>query len=114
MEDTGDTPAKPLWRSIQSPKLRKFTGEESDCEADDFVREAERIIVKYKMGQGVAVDFTPQGEAEDHAFHPSRETSGPRYRKSETRWYIYVHNGTNCKYKSEYNSYVSFRQYKHY
>ena len=108
MEDTGDIPSGPLWRAIQPPKLCKFTGEESDCEADDFVREAE------PSGQSVAVDFTPQAEAEDHAFHPSRETSGPLYRKSETRWYNYVHNGTNCKYKSKHNSYVSFRQYKHY
>ena len=59
-EDTGDIPSGPLWRAIQPPKLRKFTGEESQCEADDFVRKAERIIVNYKMEQGAAVEWLLQ------------------------------------------------------
>ena len=54
MEDTGDISPGPLWRAIQPPKLRTFTGDESECETDDFVREAERIIVNYKMEQGAA------------------------------------------------------------
>ena len=35
-------------------------GEESECEADEFVREAERIIVNYKMEQGAAVEWLLQ------------------------------------------------------
>ena len=57
MEETGDIPSGPLWRSIQPQKLRTFTGEESECEADDFVGEAERITVNYKMEQGAAVNI---------------------------------------------------------
>ena len=60
MEDTGDIPPGPLWRAIQPPKLWPFTGDESVCEADDFVREAQRIIVNYKMEQGAAVEWLLQ------------------------------------------------------
>ena len=63
MEDTGDIPPGPLWRAIQPPKLRTFTGDESVCEADDFVREAERIIVNCKMEQVAAVEWLLQALA---------------------------------------------------
>ena len=33
------------------------------CEADDFVREAERVIVNYKMEQGAAVEWLLQALA---------------------------------------------------
>ena len=56
MEDTGDIPSGPLWCAIQPPKLRKFTREESECEANDFVREVQRILVNYKMEQGATVE----------------------------------------------------------
>ena len=52
MEETG-----PLWRAIQAPKLRTLTGDESECEADAFVGEAERITVNYKMEHGAAVEW---------------------------------------------------------
>ena len=57
MEDTGDIPSGPVWHAIQPPKLRKFTREESEHEADDFVREAEQITVNYKMEQGATVEW---------------------------------------------------------
>ena len=60
MEDTGDIPPGPLWCAIQPPKLRTFTGDKSVCEADDFVREVEQIIVNYKMEQGAAVEWLLQ------------------------------------------------------
>ena len=56
MEDTGDIQPGPLWRAIQPPNLRTFTGDKTECEADDFVWEAERTLVDYKMEQGATVE----------------------------------------------------------
>ena len=48
---------------LRAPKLCKFTGEKSECEANDFVREAEQIIVNYKMEQDAAVKWRSQALA---------------------------------------------------
>ena len=51
---------QPLWRAIQPPKLPRFTGEADDCDADEFIQEAERILRNFRMEDGTAVEWIIQ------------------------------------------------------
>ena len=51
---------QPLWRAIQPPKLPRFTGEADDCDADEFIQEAERILRNYGMENSTAVEWIIQ------------------------------------------------------
>ena len=78
---------QPPWRTIQPPKLPRFTGEADGCDADEFIQEAERILRNFRMDEGTAVEWLIQaleGYAHVHPPPPHTHTHRTRARAQVT------------------------------